>query len=157
MSQRLALLLAAFCIFTLTSIEARSATCAASSSGIAFGNYDTLASRARDTLGTVIVQCSGNVGEKVTYSIALNRGTHGSLDRTMVSKVNQLHYMLFIDAARTQTWGNGTGGSSQITDSFYLDQTLTTKRYTIFARILGGQKSNPAGAYNDTATIILSH
>jgi len=157
MSQRIALLLAAFWIFTLTSIEARSATCAASSSGIAFGNYDTLASRARDTLGTVIVQCSGNVGEKVTYSIALNRGMHGSLDRIMVSKVNQLHYTLFLDPARTQTWGNGTGGSSQITDSFYLDQTLTTKRYTIFARILASQESDPAGAYNDIATIILSY
>jgi spore coat protein U-like protein len=157
MNSRPALLFAAFCIFSLTSIEARSAICAASSSGIAFGNYDTLAARARDTLGTVTVQCTGNVGEKVTYSIALNRGVQGSLDRTMVSKVNQLHYMLFIDPARTQTWGNGTGGSSQITDSFYLDQTLTTKRYTIFARILGSQKSNPAGAYNDNATIILSH
>ena len=138
-------------------IEARSATCAVSSSGIAFGNYDTLAARARDTLGTIVVQCAGNVGEKVTYRIALNRGMHGSPDRTMISKVSQLRYMLFIDPARTQTWGDGTGGSSQFTDSFYLDQTLTTKRYTIFARILGSQKSNPAGAYNDNATIILIH
>jgi spore coat protein U-like protein len=80
-----------------------------------------------------------------------------SLDRTMVSKVNQLHYTLFLDPARTQTWGNGRGGSSQITDSFYLDQTITTKRYTIFARILASQESDPAGAYNDIATIILSY
>jgi spore coat protein U-like protein len=156
MNSRPALLFAAFCIFPLTAIEARPATCAVSSSGVAFGNYDTLASLARDTLAAITVRCTGNVGEKVTYGIALNPGSHGSLDRSMLRKANQLNYMLFVDPARTQAWGNGTGGSSQITDSFYLDQTLTTRRYAIFARILGSQKTKPAGAYDDIATIILS-
>jgi spore coat protein U-like protein len=157
MKSRPVLFFAALCVFALTASEARPATCGASSSGVAFGNYEALASSARDTLSTITVQCYGKVGEKVSYSIALNRSIHGSHDRIMVRSVDQLHYALFIDPARTQTWGDGTGGSSVIADSFYLDHVQMSRRYTIYARIVGGQKTNPAGSYNDIATIMLSY
>jgi spore coat protein U-like protein len=150
-------LLAALCLIVLTTPEAKSATCSASSSGISFGSFDVLASGSRDTLGTITIRCYGNVGEKVTYSIALNRITLSSQNRTLLSGNNQLSYALFVDPSRTQSWGDGTGGTSVLSDSFYLDQTETNRPYTIYARIPGGQTTNPAGSYNDTATIILSY
>jgi spore coat protein U-like protein len=62
---------------------------------------------------------------------------------------DRLRYNLFIDAARTIVWGNGTGGSSTLSRS--VDRTSPWTA-SIYARV--PQRQNVSvGSYSDNITL----
>jgi spore coat protein U-like protein len=48
--------------------------CSVSSTGTAFGGYDTVGANAKDVVGTISVTCTGSIGDAVNYAIALSPG-----------------------------------------------------------------------------------
>jgi len=76
----------------------------------AFGLYDPSSSIATVTTGEIDYQCN----KVATLRISLATGASGSFaQRKMLGPSGALAYNLYLDAARTMIWGDGTGGSQQ--------------------------------------------
>jgi spore coat protein U-like protein len=131
--------------------------CSVSSTGTAFGVYDTLSSSNRDVVGIISVTCTGNIGDPVNYVIALSPGGGSFGSRTMQAGSPQLSYNLYSDGAHTAVWGDGTGGTSMVSDNYSLPASSSTRQYTIYGRIPGGQSGAVAGSYADTVVITLTY
>lgn len=131
-------------------------SCTVTAADVSFGNYNPLSSSNTDSTGSVRVRCTLLVAFGGSYTIALSTGSSGTYtQRTMRNGASNLGYNLFTTAARSVIWGNGTGGSSSVTRSFFallfVDQTTT-----VYARIPPGQNV-PGGVYSDTITATVTY
>jgi spore coat protein U-like protein len=132
-------------------------SCSVSGSGVAFGGYESILNRDRDTSGTIFVTCSGTVGEAVNYSVSLNQGGGTLLGRTLSGGSDSLRYNLFTNVGRSQVWGNGSAGTFVVSDRYNLTASTTTRQYTVFGCIPAGQRGIAANAYADMITITLDY
>jgi len=83
-----------------------------STSAVNFGAYDIFSTAPLDAAGAVSVECS-NVGPSDALLIELSRGdSNRFLPRAMARPRFNLEYNLYLDAARTLVWGDGTSGTS---------------------------------------------
>ncbi|MBZ5520711.1 MAG: spore coat U domain-containing protein [Acidobacteriia bacterium] len=140
----------------LTARASAIAVCSVASTGTAFGVYDTLTAANKDVVGTISVTCTGSIGDPVNYVIALSPGAGSFVSRTMQAGAAQLNYNLYSDGAHTLIWGDGTGGTSTVSDSYSLSAASITRTYTVYGRI-PGQSSPSAGNYSDTLVITLTY
>ncbi len=88
--------------------------------------------------------------------ITLDRGGGTSFaTRRMVNGSEQLQYNLYLDAARTIIWGDGSGGTQAllIHNPQGNNQDLTVP---IFGRIPAGQDRG-IGTYSDTIIVTLNY
>lgn len=92
-------------------VSAAGSGCSLSTSNIGFGTYDVFAAADTDTVGAVTYSCSGSVP---AVSLTLTGGSYSAGSRTMSTggATDKLRYTLYLDAARTRPWGDGTGGTS---------------------------------------------
>jgi spore coat protein U-like protein len=146
------------CFFALASLQARATTyCDIRTAGVAFGNYDPLAADRRDTIGIITVTCTGSVGDRVSYSLLLNATGQSGAYRAMTNGVYELNYILYTDNGYTQFWGDGTGGSVVVNDSYTMDTHQTSRSYPMYGRIPAGQNQATAGAYSGNITITMTY
>jgi spore coat protein U-like protein len=149
----------AWLLASLVSAQAGAASCTITSPTLNFGSYDPLLATNDDSTAVVRVSCSRTIlpRETVNYSLTSSIGNGpGYAARRMVSGVEILNYNVYRNAARTQIWGNGTGGSFTITGSFNLNSAATRNRnHTLYGRIPPLQNS-AAGAYSDTLVVTLT-
>ena len=134
-------------------------TCTTSATGFVFGVYQPLTGAPSLSTGTVSVNCNpGLVSLLISYTISLGPGTAGSFSpRKLSGPGGQLGYQFYKDALRTQVWGDGTGGTSTVTDGYLLGVILPVVRtYTVYGSIPGGSKVG-IGAYSDTVLIVLNY
>lgn len=128
------------------------AVCSISATSIVFGTYDVLNPAPQDTTGSIVYRC-GNNDHGIT--ISLDRGGASSFaTRRMLSSNNQLFYNLFLDAARTVVWGDGTGGTQ-----FYFIQNPQPNNQNISVPIYGRMaalQDVKVGNYSDTITVTLN-
>jgi spore coat protein U domain-containing protein, fimbrial subunit CupE1/2/3/6 len=122
--------------------------CTISATPVAFGSYDVLSASPVDSTGTITYECV--IGFPII--ITLSRGSSSSFTpRTMTSGAETLAYNVYLDAARTTIWGDGTGGTS----SYSANTILLPVTVTVYGRVPASQNV-AAGSYGDTlvATII---
>ena len=127
------------------SIPARAAeSCAIFTwSGVAFGTYNVLNPAPVDTTGLLILTCND---EARNVTVDLSRGNAPTFNpRFLRNGTSQLNYNLFMDAAMTTIWGNGTAGTSQFSQVDPAGIVLLR----IYGRIPALQDL-PAGSYTDT-------
>jgi spore coat protein U-like protein len=138
------------------------ADCSIAAVSLNFGVYDPVATSADDSVGTVTVTCrhvSGNA-ERVSYSVSLANGLLGTspATRAMRAGTARLGYNVFTDPARTQVWGNGTGGtviaSGAMTVGPGVGNGTKTFVHSVYGRIPQLQDAAP-GTYNDTMVLTL--
>ncbi len=128
-------------------------TCLASATGESFGTYNPFSPTATTSTATLTVTCQSTVPVMASYVIALGGG--GS--RSMGSGAAGLAYQLYRDAARTQVWGDGTGGSATVADGYVLSAlTPVIRTYTAYGVIAPGIRVAP-GVYGDTVTVLLTY
>ena len=128
------------------------AACSLSSAAIAFGNYDPTIATPLDTAGSVVYRCAAS---DHNITITLSRGGGASFaGRRMVNGAVQLFYNLYLDAARTAIWGDGTGGTQAYTiaNPQPNNQDISVP---MFGRITAGQNVT-VGNYSDTITVTLT-
>ncbi|NWG39543.1 MAG: spore coat protein U domain-containing protein, partial [Hydrogenophilaceae bacterium] len=149
-------------VWLLTSLvcaHAGAASCSITSPTLNFGSYDPLAGTAKDNTAVLTVSCTRTVlpSEVVNYTLTSSIGNGPNYaTRRMVSGIEILNYNVYRNAARTQIWGNGTGGSFVITGSFNLNNaTPRNRNHTLFGRIPQLQDA-AAGAYGDTLVVTLT-
>jgi spore coat protein U domain-containing protein, fimbrial subunit CupE1/2/3/6 len=127
------------------------AVCSLSSTSISFGNYDVFSTAALDTNGSIVYRC-GNADNNI--SISLNHGGAPSFNpRWMLKGSEILNYNLYLDAARTVIWGDGTAG----TQTFFIKNPPNNQDVTVpvYGRVPSGQ-SISKGAYSDTITVTIN-
>ena len=121
--------------------------------------YDPLGASHVDAVGNIEVRCT-YVGLGVAtpaYQIQLSAGSSNSYNnRTMRFLGNVLIYNLFVNASRSLVWGDGTGGTSRVSDSFSMGVGTTSRNYPIYMRVAAAQMVN-AGTYADAITVTVNY
>ena len=142
-----ALALALFFVLCAPAALLAQVTCTASNTTLDFGAYDVLAGTTLDAAGSFAVTCvnpdPGNV--QVTYTAKL--ATSPSQQMAPPSGADRLSYVVYVDAARTQPWGDGTAGTFPITGSITVPgrSSVTDLALNYYGRITpGGQDVSAA-------------
>lgn len=140
----------------LAAPAARSAitSCTVTATTVAFGTYTPLTASPLTSAGTITIACSGISGRN-TITIDLSPGASGNYaTRTLTSGVPTLNYNLYLDAAYTQIWGNGTGGSAE--GSARIRRRAPNASLTIYGAVAASQDPAP-GNYTDTITVTVNY
>lgn len=127
------------------------AACTISTTPISFGAYNVFNTSATAANGTITYRC-GNTDHNIT--VAISTGASGTFaNRTLKKSAETLTYNLYLDAAFTSIWGDGSGG----TVSYHLGNPPNgvDVNLTVYGRVPALQDVS-AGSYTDTvvATII---
>lgn len=146
----------ALLLLALTGQAARGQTCVVTSTGVAFGTYDPVSPTATSITGTVSVTCQAVASIGLSYSIQIGTGGSGSFTgRALAAGTGRLAYQLYTSAARSAVWGDGSGGTSVVSDAFLLTLlTPTLKTYTIYGAI-SARQIVPPGSYLDTPAVMV--
>jgi spore coat protein U-like protein len=146
------LLCSAFALLGIClSLSPAMAACTISITSVSFGAYDVFSSVPFDTTGSVTYRCGP---QDKNIMITLDRGGASSFNpRRMLQGTQPLNYNLFLDAARTIIWGDGTGG----TQFYGIINPLTNQNVTvtIFGRIPAGQDVS-SGSYTNAVTATIN-
>jgi spore coat protein U-like protein len=135
---------------------------------IAFGTYDPTSSASLDTEGRVSYRCGkaslvGDVSQrgvpdlpepraKLNVQISFSAGNAGTFIRYMRGGTDQLNYNLYLDALRTQIWGDGTAGTQVYTAQARPNDHVVV--VPVFGRVFAGQDV-AADFYLDTIIVTL--
>ena len=140
------------------------ADCSITAVNLNFGVYDPLQSLPDDSAGSVTVTCNyvppGTT--TVSYTVALSNGLNATSasTRKMAAGTARLGYNVFNDAARTATWGNGTGGTVLVSGSTTVGPGIgnSTRKIThaVYGRLPALQDAVP-GSYLDTLLLTLMY
>jgi len=137
------------------SAHALLASCTVAATGITFPAYVSPGGGNADSTGNSAVTCTG-LGLLVSYTITLSAGNGTFASRSLVfATTNILTYNMYTDSGRTLVWGDGSAGTNTVTDSYLLSLGSTTRNYTVYGRVAGGQ-NKPAGTYTDTVTMTVT-
>lgn len=142
---------AAACLLLAAATRA-DAACTLSSTSITFGTYDVFQAGPSDSTGTITYRCDNNDhGIRITISSG-SSGTFAS--RALQNGSETMAYNLFLNAAFTQVWGDGTGG----TTTYFLHNPPNKKDVpvTVYSRIPAGQDV-AVGSYGDTVVVTLEY
>jgi spore coat protein U-like protein len=132
--------------------DAAAAGCSVSTTSVNFGMYDVFDTAPNDSTGTITLKCNGGAKD---VTVEISRGGASSFAlRRMVNGASQLRYNLYLNAARTAVWGDGTGG----TQSYDVGNPPNNKdvSLTIFARIPAEQDVS-SGSYSDSVTVTVNY
>jgi spore coat protein U-like protein len=117
-----------------------------------FGSYDVMVTTPLDTTGNIVFRCTQR---DHNIQITVSRGSAPSFAaRLMVNNSEQLIYNLYLDAARTIIWGDGSGGSQ----AFFARNPQGNNQDIIvplYGRIPARQDRG-IGAYADTVIVTLN-
>ncbi len=119
--------------------------CTISVVGVAFGNYSPFTPTPTDSAGSVVFNCNSKAKNIV---VTLGPGQSGTFfSRAMTRGLQSLGYNLYLDAARTIVWGDGSGGSSSYTNSNPPNDTNVA--VPVYGRVPAGTDVT-VGTYTDT-------
>jgi spore coat protein U-like protein len=127
------------------------AVCSLTTTSISFGNYDVFSTAALDTNGSIVFRCGS--GDH-NISVSLNQGGAPSFNpRWMLKGSEVMNYNLYLDAARTVIWGDGTAG----TQTYIIRNPPNNQDVTVpvYGRV-PSEQSISKGAYGDTITVTIN-
>ncbi len=119
-------------------------------SAVAFGSYNVFDSNHLDSIGMFTYRCD-DVTPSDSIVIQLSSGSSSTFPtRTLTQGSYELDYNLYLDAARTTIWGDGTSGTSQYGPIVPADGSNVS--LSVYGRIPAGQNAR-AGDYSDTVIV----
>jgi spore coat protein U-like protein len=138
--------------------EAQLQSCSVSATAVNFGTYNPLSGTPNDATGTVTTSCQVLLaGLFASWTVALSTGSSGTYaGRQMNNAPGVLTYNLYTNAARTSIWGDGSAGTTLVSDNVFLIVGSNTVNYTLYGRLFAGQ-DQAAGSYSDTITVTLTY
>lgn len=137
----------------LAAQPAHAASCDVTAHDLQFGSYNSGDGAPEDSVSTVVVECVSAVAAEIAgYSIVIDSGLSGDVQsRAMLGAGESLQYNLFVDAARTTVWGDGSGGSITVGGELNLPAQGIAE-HLLFGRIPPRQPVSP-GIYGDGLTV----
>jgi spore coat protein U-like protein len=129
--------------------RASAETCRVEANGLAFGQYDVFRSSPTDSTSTLAFECTSG-GRPI--SIALERNWW-EIYRVLQSGSQWMYYNIYLDASRTQVWGDGSLGSQL----YYNSNPPKKKEVTVpmYGRIPAAQDVG-LGQYSDNITVVVN-
>ncbi len=128
------------------------AACMVESTPIVFGNYNPIRQKDLTTVGMIHYRC---LGPHPRLTIGLTAGDSGSFSARLMSHgTRSIMYNLYLDAAATEVWGDGTGGTQAYV--VYSPKINTQVSIPIYGRMRGGQNVS-AGGYQDNVQLVVSY
>jgi spore coat protein U-like protein len=119
---------------------------------LAFGSYNVFSGTPLDTSSPISFHCDA-VGTD-TITIQLSRGSSASFSpRTLHNAEFVLEYNVYLEAAHTNVWGDGSSGTSSLGPLQPLNGADDSR--TVFGRIAPGQNAH-SGSYTDTLIVTVS-
>ncbi|HEY9467582.1 MAG TPA: spore coat U domain-containing protein [Vicinamibacterales bacterium] len=151
MNTKRLLILLALVVGTLYASDAHAQACTISATSVNFGSYNVFNGSPTDSTGTVTYRCNGSAHN---ITIGLTQGAGASFNQRQMQKGSEsLTYNLFVDASRTNIWGDGTGGTSVY--SIANPPNNTNVNLTVYGRVTAGQDVS-AGTFSDTVTAVIN-
>ena len=151
MNTKRLLILIALVIGTLYASDAHAQACTISATSVNFGSYNVFNGSPTDSTGTLTYRCNGSAHN---ITIGLTQGAGASFNQRQMQKGSEsLTYNLFVDASRTNIWGDGTGGTSVY--SIANPPNNTNVNLTVYGRVTAGQDVS-AGTFSDTVTAVIN-
>ena len=129
-------------------------SCTVSAGALGFGTYDPTLPAVLTSTGTIDITCTVT-SHSNPLSIALSAGSGTYTARTMMSGASKLGYNLYLDAAHTQVWGDGTGGSVLDNTTIVRHAGVAALTATVYGLLPALQDVAP-GTYTDTITVTVS-
>lgn len=145
--QGLASLVMVFC-----AASSHAFNCSVATTPVSFVNYDVFSYVPTYSTGTVVVNCSNPGQHPLPVTISINSGGSGTFNPRQMraaSGTDRLNYYLFTDASRTVIWGDGTGGTSTVTNMV----TRNLPWNAIIFGMLPARQNLSAGSYSDTLLV----
>lgn len=157
---------------------ARGQECVVTAIPVKFGNFSTQSPAPLDTIGEITVSCRG----ALSYSVIIGPGSNSGgtfFPRKMAQNGHTLNYNLYIDPARHQVWGDGTGTTfvQSVSTAVFTPDPLQSgasagkkgsanrklnlaagvrkDTFNVYGRIPAGQ-AIPAGQYTDNLTVTVN-
>ena len=131
------------------SAEAASGCGVLSVTSVSFGDYSPRDHQPLDSTGSIVYQCRTAGGVEMV-SIELSRSRAGGFQRTMTRGGHGLDYNIYLDAARTTVWGDGTAGTG-VYRGRALSQPVSVP---VYGR-LAPRQGLPGGSYTDLIVVTL--
>ena len=153
--KRLCVILLGLALMVL-STAARAVSCNVSATPVAFGSYNVFNASPLDATGTITVHCTNLLALFVNYTVKLSKGLSGSYaPRQMANGANRLNYNLYTAATRLNVWGDGSAGTSFVSDGFLAVLLGVTRNHTVYGRVPALQNV-AVGSYSDNITVTLT-
>lgn len=138
------------------STAARAQSCNVTATPVSFGSYNVFNAGPLDATGTITVRCTSLLSLFVNYTIKLSKGLSGSYaPRQMANGTNRLNYNLYTDATRLTVWGDGSAGTSFISNGILVVLLGITVNHTVYGRVPALQNV-VVGSYSDNITVTLT-
>lgn len=133
-------------------------TCSVASDGATFGAYDSLRQATVSGVGSITVTCRADAkGAEISYEIALGTGqSQDFAQRRMTAGAAVMRYNVYRDASHTTVWGDGSGATAIVTDSYVAGPSHERRSYPVYGLIPGGQNLAP-GTYGDTLIVTVTY
>ncbi|MGA8050166.1 MAG: spore coat protein U domain-containing protein, partial [Burkholderiales bacterium] len=94
---------------------AQDITCRASSTTVDFGPFDVLGGSPLNGAGTFTVTCTNTNAPRRTVTYTARLAVAPARQMAPPFGTDRISYAIFVDSARTQVWGDGTGGTFTFT------------------------------------------
>jgi spore coat protein U-like protein len=135
-------------------LQAAIGSCTVSATGVIFGTYTPLQAAPLASAGTISIACTGVTG-RTKITIDLNTGASGNYaTRTLIAGAFTLNYNLYLDAANTEIWGNGTGVS--VAGTATIRRRIPDVTLTVYGAVAARQDPAP-GSYTDNITVSVNY
>jgi spore coat protein U-like protein len=145
-------IVAAALVMSFVAVPASAQNCRVRiTTGVAFGTYNVFSATPLDTTGAIQWRC--RAGSAASVVIQLTRGSSPNwLWRRLTLGTNYVLYHLYLDAARSQVWGDGTPGTSTYTARYPGSGWVTV---SVFGRIPINQDA-VVGNYTDSIVAVIN-
>lgn len=141
----------------LTGTVYADATCTINSNGVNFGTYDVFSLADNETVGDIGVSCTGlTESSTASYDIQISAGEGSFTSRLMTSGSSHLNYNLYINSSYSIVWGDNSGSTAVISDSYSLGLDTVTNHYPVYGLIPARQNVD-VGNYNDTLIVTVNY
>lgn len=132
-------------------------SCSVGTTAVPFGSYITTSATPKTANGNVAVTCSALVIYTASYVISLAKGNSTTYTPRFMNLLGvHLNYNLYTTAAFTSIWGDATGGTVTVSDSYTSIGLSTTRNYTVFGRVPALQPVGP-GTYTDSVLVSVTY
>lgn len=142
-------------ILALMSLDAYADRCDVTTTPVNFGSYDVFSSSPSDTTGTIFVSCHTPEHKTIPIEVSISSGLSGSFNPRQMLRTagaDRMNYYLFLDASRTQIWGDGSSGTFVFQGNIYKDTPLNL---SIYGRVPARQNLR-VGTYQDNLVVTVN-
>jgi spore coat protein U-like protein len=130
-------------------------SCSVATTAVTFGTY--VPTTLKTANGNVAVTCSALVIYTAAYVISMAKGNSSTYTPRFMNLLGvHLNYNLYTTAGFTSIWGDATGGTVTVSDSYTSIGMSTTRNYTVFGRIPASQFVN-TGTYTDAVLVTVTY